>query len=129
MVDTDPVQKWLMTQQEIASRLILIPSEAEILSNTVGISSPESDISKKFLPKIIKYAGQQLNAHGITNVLLDSYNTTINQGEIADIDGAILLVLLGNYAKSIIPDNEVVRMVQQNIDHAIEMARMKQTEG
>jgi len=122
----DPINNWLKHKQEVASRRVLIPDEDEIKKATSWIAHPDMGISEDFLPGIIKHAGQRLNAEEVANMIFGSYNEAIHQNKMTALDGAILLVNLGNYAKSIISDKEVSRMVRQEIDYIIAISRDEQ---
>ena len=126
MVDSDQVsQKWLVARQEIVSRVFLVPSkdDLQVASDEANL---KSEIDQQMLLNISQKSGQTLNAHGITNLLIESYNQIVQDNKFDELRISILIVTLDLFSNLIVIDKDVTRMIRENIYHAIDMTSLRQ---
>lgn len=106
---------WVESRRIIAARLYTIPNKRKIVKSTASICKPDSDISKAFLPEIIKHAGEKLNSREITKMLIEGYNVAIESGKMDPADNIILFVSLTWFAQSLVSDPAIRQMVEMDL--------------
>jgi hypothetical protein len=106
---------------ELASRVVHISTEKEIRKRTFSyISNPESNSSKVFLPKLSKHAGENLNCQQIANVIIDSFNSSVNEGNLSGKENLILMATLDLYAEVLTDDKWVALEVRNMVSRSVE---------
>lgn len=114
---------WVESRREIAARLCRIPSKRKIIKSTAWICKPDSDMSKAFLPEIIKHAGEKLNSREITEMLIEGCNVAIKSGKMDPADNIILFVSLTWFAQSLVSDPAIRQMVEMDLHELSERLR------
>ena len=120
----DVIKSWRESRAEIASRLCMIPDEDEILRATaMKMGGLESNITKVFLPKIVRHAGRELNADGITQMLIEKigplkavelFPLNINPDDPSDKNNSEWTINDENINLNIFSDNKIKSFLDKN---------------
>jgi hypothetical protein len=116
-------EKWLAERREIAQRKVRIPDRKDIKESTM--LNPGTKVYRAMMTEILTHTGEELDSFGITHMLIDAYNRTLDQRILSGTQSNALMGTLDLYVEPMIEDKEVMRAVRQNLSEVLDRAAKK----